>query len=59
MVKLKGADRKQEYGEKNINKLNHRLTFIIIVPQIQISLELQEGIHLGGSIFLPPGPLNT
>ena len=25
MVKLKGADRKQEYGEKNINKLNHRL----------------------------------
>ncbi|XP_023345948.1 tropomyosin [Eurytemora carolleeae] len=25
MVKLKGADRKQEYGEKNINKLNHRI----------------------------------
>ena len=59
MVKLKGADRKQEYGEKNINKLNHRLTlftFIIIVPQIQISLELQEGIHLGGPYFYLPAP---
>jgi hypothetical protein len=24
MQKLKIADRRQEYGEKNINKLNHR-----------------------------------